>query len=222
MKSKFCSSFSFVLLDLSSGNNHSLEKNDTSEDIINLLKTLSPEKLKVIKSKIFNDSSKVNENEERFEVDGELLEGTKESIPSAEPGPETKMKDENDIILIDSDDEEHSKNEDVKIPETLADEQDNSDLHVDGVAQESTPEPISEPEKKATAKSSIKKKECINPECTKVVNDNEYIDCPRFTLNFYFITKKANKAQYVCSSCHEKALEKYEVSSWRKNAKNFF
>lgn len=54
-----------------------------------------------------------------------------------------------------------------------------------------------------------KSKECVNPDCPR--GSDEYIDAPIFILNFYYTARKGNKAQFVCTTCYNKAVDKFEV-----------
>ncbi|XP_070505114.1 enolase-phosphatase E1-like [Chironomus tepperi] len=103
---------------------------DTPEDIINLLKSLSPEKLQEIKSKVLEittdkkDAGPSNESKKPKIDETEIDKKQEETIPTDDKENVTENKDEMeptksasaDVICLDSDDEE-SENNQVPAPE---------------------------------------------------------------------------------------------------------
>lgn len=148
---------------------------DNPDDIINLLKSLSPEKLLQIKSKVLEIAVEVNED---------IKESTMET--------QKETQKNEDVICLDSDDEQSAT--------TAAPKQDKS-------LKEEIKEQVTKKRKQSVE---IKKlKECVNPNCPRNIDD-EYSECPVFIMTFYYITRKPNKVQWICSTCYEKAIEKYE------------
>jgi hypothetical protein len=113
-----------------------------------------------------------------------------------------KMENNSDVIFIDSDDDGVSK----PVHEKTLEEPDRKEVANECPVVEAMRESKSE----AASNKVVKRRDCINTECPRTASD--YIECPRLTLNFYFATIKVKKVQYVCSVCHKKALETYEVS----------
>lgn len=209
---------------------------ETPEDIIKLLKNLSPEKLQAIKSKVFmNVKDSVNEKaplpsaEVQMEVDAVAEPATATTFEeSTSPSPvieainkPDKIVDESEdcVILLDSDDDDAPEAASLlpKVSDTKPDDQScvvsSSDkcAKTEDEAQSTLP---SQPEQKSdemlTKLNKMNKKECINPNCLR---DSPCYDVStQFVLNFYYVSKKPSSVQYVCGSCNDKAILKYEVS----------
>jgi hypothetical protein len=171
------------------------KRSESPNDLIDMLKKLSPEKLEEIKAKIFeNDQRKKLEfeekkSEEKMEVD---------EAPPAVEAPKTSSDD--CVILLDSDEEDSPPKpaeETPKEPEKEKEVATASKRKSDEVLETKAKQP--------------KNKECVNPDCPR--ESKEFSESPLFVLSFYFATKKPNKTQFVCSSCYEKALTKYEELS---------
>ncbi|KAG5682648.1 hypothetical protein PVAND_011987 [Polypedilum vanderplanki] len=182
-------------------------KSETPEDIINLLKSLSPEKLKEIKCKVLEisenttesskstndaDENKKSQVEPKFENDQKEL--VTESVTST-----TSPKD--DVICLDSDDDE-------SLPPLMPITNDNNAT----ISTNST-EQIKNNDSNSISKingcDSKRPKECINPDCPRNAND-EYLECPLFVMSMYYVMRKPNKIQWVCSTCHKNSIETYE------------
>ncbi|CAO1326729.1 unnamed protein product [Diamesa serratosioi] len=54
--------------------------------------------------------------------------------------------------------------------------------------------------------------ECVNNECPKDYNST-YAIAPQFILNFFSVSSKSNKQQFVCTKCCNKAIKKFELMS---------
>lgn len=207
---------------------------ETPDDIIKLLKNLSPEKLEAIKSKMFMTSKDSVEEKSVSELasvkasvdsvaetDSKMqsLNIVKPSTPplDAKNHPETVSGDKEDcVILLDSDD-------DLENSLKLSDEQHDS-INVQVPSEEESVKTETEvqaasifitkrgseenPHREKTAK--LIKRECVNPNCP--AESQCFIVSPQLILNFYYVPKKSGVVQYVCSSCNDKAILKYEVS----------
>ncbi|CAG9797715.1 unnamed protein product [Chironomus riparius] len=202
---------------------------DTPEDIINLLKSLSPEKLQEIKSKVLeittdkkDTSPLIKPKIEEIEPDtSELVptieEEQKGEIEQAKANIEEPKSTNADVICLDSDDEE-SENSREPLPEiniqseTAKEEEENiksatiEPAESDNLIQELNDE---EMQVNGDSISRLNLKECINPECPRN-KDDEYLESPSFVLSMYYIVKKPTKIQWVCSTCYNEALETYE------------
>lgn len=53
------------------------------------------------------------------------------------------------------------------------------------------------------------KKDCINCNCKKL--HTQYVRASVAALNYYKVTRKARKRQYICLDCYDTAMEVYEV-----------
>lgn len=124
------------------------------------------------------------------------------------PLPQPPTNKDDDVICLDSDDEAPS-------PPKVVDQQ------IEQVSIEPPQASPQIPEKKDTEMQVDKElnftkeaakiclKECINPECPRNAND-EYIECPLFIMNLYYVTRKLDRNQYICSTCAENAYDIYE------------
>lgn len=198
-----------------------LKAND-SDSIIDLLKKLSPERLKEIKSKVFSSDARRDEQEEKIEVEeekspeptnsgaSENTQATGEDQAEGEaPKKETSAPptlpaddtgNDSDVILIDSDDDEPPAQQSAAashIPEPSADPE------VLPIKRKSE-EPQERPNKALK-----KSKECVNPDCPKTTET--FMESSIFISNFYYADKKTIRTQFVCTSCFDKAILKYEV-----------
>lgn len=193
-----------------------------------MLKQLTPEKLEAIKTQIFssaNESSTDKKNEESHEamdtenservigIKQEKLDNPKLQIKEAVSMPVrvdakiSESQDDDCIYVSDSDEENASATVKAAItkPDKPAEEFAPSDLSSDSTTA-NTKRKFDE--KIGKHKSVKRTKECINPECPEESTD--FIECHLFILNFFFVAKKPNRVQYVCSTCFDKAILKYE------------
>lgn len=180
-----------------------------------MLKLLTPEKIEIIKSQILTSYQDVKESttseiktESHKAVDMEIdetISGTKEeSVVKAEIAKKEETQDNDCIILLDSDEEDTPAS---KVCETKKEKNDIQSetlkkLLIGNSKRKSDED--KENEKKLIKRS----KECVNPEC--LGGNSNFVECDRFILNFFFVVKKENRIQYVCSICHEQAITKYE------------
>lgn len=174
----------------------SSQDNEASENLIDLLKKLSPEKLKEIQSKVFTDAKDQAQEDQQMDVDSSTSPGPIENAGNIE-------KEDNDVILIDSDDDDPPP----VIPQKVISPPKRESLNSEVVStKRKSKENIGGETKKALKRS----KECINPDCP--CDSEDFSECSKLILNFYYADKKMNRAQYVCMSCSDKAILKYEVS----------
>lgn len=163
----------------------------TPEDILNLLKSLSPEKLEQIKSKVLEITTESKDDKPKETAVVEEPTSSTIDQPSEEkssnPTNDVQMDDE-DVICLDSDDEQMPQSK------TLEPKQSEANHHRKSPVQNGTKQEL---------------KECVNPECPRNVND-EYSECPLFVMNLYYIGRKPNKTQWICLTCFESALEIYD------------
>lgn len=155
---------------------------DIPEELLNLLTSVSPEKLQK-----FIAEGKERENKRKSEEASKVKEKTPEE-------PEPMEVDEKDVICLDSDDDEPAQVVPVqKSP-----------------IKEITPEPVVQQEKPKTPEiTKLQLKECINAECPRTAND-EYFKCPLFVMNLYYVSRKPEKSQWICFTCLENANNIYE------------
>lgn len=178
-----------------------------AEDLINILKSLSPEKLKEIRSQIFDDSTSTTNDTPAMEVDASAAASVPEA-PQESPHesqvkePEKQPADDDDdddcVILLDSDEEEAAP----------------------VVEKAPTPKPEEPPMQAASVKRKFNEgkenkpkkrlKDCVNPDCSG--DSNEFNECPPFVMSFYHHNKKSFNVPFVCNSCIDKAVLKFEVS----------
>lgn len=218
---------------------------------------LSPEKLQVIKSQVFNKNPIVTEKSTEFKdlphadksdkmdvdespnVETVNLKNreppenksnevtklmTKETVnvknqepPQINSNGRTKAMIEDCVILLDSDDEPDMANchvEPIMAIESISSilkplENDNSkrpDTSKGAIPKRKSDESKENQNQKVLKKSS----ECVNTDCPR--DSDEFLEAHLFVLNFYYSGRKLNKFQYVCSTCFDKAVKKYEVS----------
>lgn len=253
---------------------------ETPEDLINILKMLSPEKLEVIKSQLFNTSKEEAKNDNRSAATNELknidekaedeaaknictkelveqmdtlefegpIEKTEElksikkendekmevddneSLKTAEndetltkivvePVSKAMITDDNDddcVILLDTDDENENAATNQKLskkPSEVHQSQLDSTSGVLDVSPQNHPLPqksVDENQREPEKVTSSKHRECVNNDCAR--ESREFLECPQFVINFFGVTRKLHKAQYVCANCNDKAIIKFEVS----------
>lgn len=176
---------------------------ESSENLIDLLKKLSPEKLKEIQTKVFTDTKEQAQEDEQMEVDSSTSPGPVENDKKIEKEDDDDDEDD-DVILIDSDDDDPPP----VIPKKVEPAPKRESLSKEVVSTKRRSKENSGGETKKFPKRS---KECINPDCPR--DSEEFTECTKLILNFYYADKKMDRAQYVCLSCSDKAILKYEVSS---------
>lgn len=122
------------------------------------------------------------------------------SETSAEAAAAKIVEDDDDdcVILLDSDDDEP--------PSTTAE----APKQLKSVTTSVQTKRKSSNDKTNKPKTFKRTKECVNLECPRLATD-DFIECPQLILSFYYVLTKASKVQYVCSSCSDKAILKYEV-----------
>lgn len=199
----------------------------TPEKIIDLLKKLSPEKLQVIKSQVFNKNFAASELKEAPNDEDKIKTSIGEDPPKEtkqEPTQENSneaakakaVPDDDCVILIDSDDEPETAND--KIEPTKPEEPkqsvllplDNENAGRVNFLGASNKRKCDESKENPIKKILKKTKECVNPDCSRESED--FLEAHLFLLNFYRKERKMNKPQYVCSMCYDKAMDMYEVS----------
>lgn len=60
------------------------------------------------------------------------------------------------------------------------------------------------------------KKDCINCNCKKL--HTQYVRASVAALNYYKVSRKARKRQYICLDCYDAAMDVYEVSKALENS----
>lgn len=205
-----------------------------------MLKSLSPEKLQEIKSKVLEittdkkDESLLDDSQKPTIEETKVDTNQSELVPTDDNEKETEQKDESedskesteepkstsaDIICLDSDDEDSQSNLDP--PETEIKEEPeipkNEDENIEAAAIE--------PKESETLIREINDDELhhVNGDAASRLNlkecinpecprnkDDEYLESPSFVLSMYYIAKKPTKIQWVCSTCYNEALETYE------------
>lgn len=150
----------------------------------------------------------------RKDVSNETAKETVKPTDTMEK-PKTPAPDNSCVILLDSDDEATPSQPSTKASSeiSLEGETDTKEdaiivLHDDtsNLPKRTFSESECQPNK-------IKKtnKECINIACPR--NESAiFMESPKFVMSFYYVTAKPNKIQWVCSSCFDKAVIKYEVN----------
>lgn len=203
-----------------------------------MLKSLSPEKLQEIKSKVLeittdkknpNESSKLkiedtesdknqsNQDESVTTNDKENMTEQKDEIEQTKESVEEPKSTSTDVICLDSDDEDDSNS--MPVPDITKEEPEQAkavEENIEAATNEKDIENTS-PELKEVENLHVNGdtacrlnlKECINPECPRN-KDDEYLESPSFVLSMYYIVRKPTKIQWVCSTCYEEALETYE------------
>jgi hypothetical protein len=218
------------------------------------LNSLSPEKLKEIKSKVLEIAAeKCDEPEQQQQPQQQQSEQqqqqpaeTNENIDSIKPTTPNDVDGE--IICLDSDDEAEGSNVNVtnngngnsaptnnKLVENQQNNEEKENTNSSNTVTSSNENSNSSwtnehgsLKRKKSVSDKIEKigkslKECINPDCPRIVND-EFIDSPLFVINMYQVTYKSDKENWVCNTCYEKSLDTYEKlmnqivnnKSWRK------
>lgn len=121
-------------------------------------------------------------------------EKSKEEPSSSTDKQETMDKREEDVICLDSDDESQA----AAVPTPPAPS-----------TQTEVENPAPKKQKIAEVEKKVKLKECVNPDCPRKVDD-EYTECPMFIMKVYYVTRKPNRIQWICSTCFDNALDIYE------------
>lgn len=235
-----------------------------------MLKMLSPEKLEVIKSQLFNTSKETEKSVENpatsDEKSEEQMDTTEADVSTKQTKPEEAVieteaaktsenqQDKKDDEEMDVDDNEVAKipekdktppnveAEDVAMATAIENKDDDCVILLDSDEEaedrlkdeiadvqpkvfesniehlETTPQPPLQQEsleklveQKPGKVISAKNFECVNNDCPR--DSKDFIESPQFVLHFYGASKKSGRVEYVCSSCQEKALIKFEVSS---------
>jgi len=140
------------------------------------------------------DKPSASSEKQSIELDDSLIEDIIET-----PRP---VKDD-EIICIDSDDDEDQASPlpPPPPPPVVEPEQNGT--------KRKSPTAASERAAKRRVPPQTPQKECINHKCPRN-DDDEFLPAYGFVLNFYYVAKKTNKSQFVCDSCHDKAVLKYE------------
>lgn len=181
------------------------------EDLLKILQKLSPEKLKQIKKTLL-DKMEVDSTPELPEAVVTEASAPPPAAPTPLDKPEQPKEAAADdvVILLDSDEDEPpppAKSETPPAPIVTFTMEKLEPLIVKKEIKEESDNKENLPKVKWT-------QECINTECKR--ESKSFQVCPRFVLNYYYVSAKPNKDQFICDGCFEEAVLKFEVS-WRWN-----
>lgn len=200
-----------------------------------MLKSLSPEKLQEIKSKVLEittdkkDESLLDDSQKSINDDTVADITKNELVPTDDNEKDIEQKDETeqtkepkstsaDVICLDSDDDDSQSN---TMPAAVIKEETeifkNADENIETATIESKESETLIPKinddvlhhVNGVSPSRLNLKECINPECPRN-KDDEFLESPSFVLSMFYIAKKPTKIQWVCSTCYNEAVETYE------------
>lgn len=122
------------------------------------------------------------------------------NISSVEIENDDSKKKEQDVICLDSDEEQTAPSPNPEVEK---------EKHPDIKKRKGS--------ERSSHEKKIKLKECINPNCPRNVDD-EYTECPVFIMKVYYIARKPNKTQWICSTCFDGGINIYEQLCFNINA----
>ena len=162
-------------------------------------------------------------DEDKTDPLGEIATMKKEITTEVSDNLEKSSKnkstnDDNLIICIDTDDDDENEIEPKKTEQNLStveeitatppviESKKRTSDELSSPNEEQDPTTNEPPLKISKFPSSI---ECVNLECPNNP-DSTYYTASKFILNFYYVSPKPNKKQFVCSYCIAKSVNKFE------------